>query len=120
MIDIRLPDSEIKVMDFIWDKKETNAKDTALYMEATFGWKKNTTYTVLKNLQIKNAIERIEPGFVVRPLIERQEVGREEAKNVVERFYKGSAAALFSSFIEEKAISKEEVAEILSIIEGSK
>ena len=74
----KLPESELKVMDFVWSQGETTAKATAAYMEEAFGWKKNTTYTVLKNLGIKGFIERIDPGFKCVPLVSRESVGRAE------------------------------------------
>ena len=115
----KLPESELKVMDFIWGKGTASAKETANYMTAQYGWKKNTTYTVLTNLIEKKILERNEPGFFCRPLIEREKVGKEEAKNLLERFYQGSAAALFSSFLNDQHISKEELEEIKKMIEES-
>ena len=53
----KLPESELKVMDFIWEKGAAPAKDTANYMTAQYGWKKNTTYTVLANLVKKNILD---------------------------------------------------------------
>lgn len=120
MIEIKLPDSEIKVMDILWEKEEISAKDAAQYMGDLYGWKKNTTYTVLKNLHEKGVIERSEPGFICRPLIKREQVGRVEAKNLLRRFYKGSPAALFASFLDEKSISKEELDEIKEMIDHFK
>lgn len=117
MKEIKLPDSELKVMDIIWDKGEATAKETAQRMGEMYGWKKNTTYTVLKNLGEKGVLERIEPGFLCRPLIGRDQVGRIEAKNLLNRFYQGSPAALFASFLDQKSISKEELDEIKEMID---
>lgn len=116
----KLPESELKVMDFIWEKGTASAKETANYMTLRYGWKKNTTYTVLTNLIDKKILERTEPGFLCRPLVEREKVGKEEAKNLLERFYQGSAAALFSSFLDDRHISKEELEEIKKMIDESK
>lgn len=115
----KLPESELKVMDYLWGKGTATAKDTSNYMAERYGWKKNTTYTVLGNLIEKKILERKEPGFLCRPLIDREQVGREEAKNLLERFYQGSAAALFSAFLDGRHISKEELDEIKKMIEES-
>lgn len=114
---IRLPDSELKVMDILWEYGDISAKETAEHIAERYGWKKNTTYTILKNLQKKGVLERIEPGFICKTLIDREQVGCTEAKNVLERFYKGSAAALFSSFMKDEAISDAELAEIKRMID---
>lgn len=116
MDEIKLPDSELKVMDILWEIGSASAKETAQRMGEDYGWKKNTTYTVLKNLQEKGVIERIEPGFICKPLIEREQVGKIEARTVLDRFYQGSAATLFSSFLKDKSISKVELEEIKDMI----
>lgn len=120
MDEIKLPDSEIKVMDILWETGQTSAKEAARRMGESYGWKKNTTYTVLKNLQEKGVIERIEPGFLCKPLIAREQVGRTEARNVLDRFYQGSAATLFSAFLKDKAISENELDEIKAMIDDIK
>ncbi|WP_037373143.1 BlaI/MecI/CopY family transcriptional regulator [Anaerovorax odorimutans] len=120
MNEIKLPDSEIKVMDILWEYKELSAKDTAQRMNEAYGWKKNTTYTVLKKLQEKGVIERSEPGFICKPIIGREQVGRTETKSLLDRFYKGSAATLFSAFLKDKSISNEEIDEIKAMIEKMK
>lgn len=120
MKEIKLPDSEIKVMDILWKAGELSAKETALRMGELYGWKKNTTYTVLKNLQEKGVLERSEPGFICKPLIEREQVGKSEAISLLDRFYQGSAATLFSAFLKEKAISDGELDEIKAMIDDMK
>ncbi|MDO4540559.1 MAG: BlaI/MecI/CopY family transcriptional regulator [Syntrophomonadaceae bacterium] len=119
MGEIRLPESELKVMDIVWERGAVSAKEAAEHMSRRYGWKKNTTYTVLKNLQDKGAVQRQEPGFICVPLVRREQIGRSAAKSLLNSFYKGSAAALFSSFLEEKAISAEELEQIKAMIDSS-
>ena len=115
--EIRLPESEMKVMQFLWEKGQASARDAAEYMLERYRWKKNTTYTVLKNLVEKGALNRREPGFICEPLIGKEQVGRSETQSLLERFYEGSPAALFSSFLSGRKISKEEMEEIRKMIE---
>lgn len=113
----KLPESELKVMDHIWAEGESTAKKTAVYMEEKYGWKKNTTYTVLKNLIEKGIIERNEPGFKVTSLVKKEEVGREEAKSLLDKFYNGSVAGLFSAFLNDNAISEKELKELKELFD---
>ena len=113
----KLPESERKVMDFIWSKEETTAKETAIYMEKTYGWKKNTTYTVLKNLNEKEIIERREPGFRCIPLVKREDVGLQEAHSLLDRFYNGSVAGLFSAFLSDNVITENELKELKDLLD---
>lgn len=114
---ITLPESELKVMQYIWEKGEASAKDTSEQMTNQHGWKKNTTYTVLNNLIGKGVIQRLEPGFICKPLLPKENIGQTEVESVLTRFYEGSASALFSSFIKGKKLSKAEVDEIKAMIE---
>ena len=117
MNEIKLPDSELKVMVYLWDQDGASAREAAVYMDREYGWKKNTTYTVLKNLQAKGVIERLEPGFHCMPLIEREQVGRVETKNLVDRFYQGSISALFSAFLKDQSLSAQELEALRHLID---
>lgn len=120
MHEVRLPSSEIKVMDYIWEKGTATAKSISEYMLANYDWKKNTTYTVLKNLITKGALERKEPNFQCTPLITKEQAAKSQTKSLLEKFYNGSVSALFSSFLEDEKLSKEELNEIKEMIEGHK
>lgn len=113
----KLPESELKVMDFIWKEENATAKGAAAYMEKNYGWKKNTTYTVLKNLSEKGMIERIDPGFRCLPLVKREDVGRQEARSLLDKFYNGSVAGLFSAFLNDNAISEDELKELKELLD---
>ena len=43
-------ESEIKVMEIIWEKAPVSAKEISLVAANTIGWNKNTTYTVINKL----------------------------------------------------------------------
>lgn len=64
-MDIKLFDSELKVMDVIWREGDTPAKEIARQLTNELGWNVNTTYTLIKRCMKKGAIERSEPGLSV-------------------------------------------------------
>ena len=47
-MDIKLFDSELKVMDVIWREGDTPAKEIARQLTNELGWNVNTTYTLIK------------------------------------------------------------------------
>ena len=120
MENTKLPESEIKVMDYIWAEGKATAKSIAEHMLKNYEWKKNTTYTVLNNLVNKGVLERQEPDFVCVPLISRNHVGKVETKSLLKKFYNGSFSALFSSFLNDRQLSDKELEEIKNMIEKSK
>lgn len=114
---IKLFDSELKLMELLWANEGATAKELALLAADRTGWNKNTTYTVIKKLVAKGAIERSEPNFVCRSLITREEVGRDEARKVLRSFFGGSVKMLFSSFMADGTLSAEETDELRKLID---
>ena len=65
-------ESEIKVMEIIWEKAPVSAKEISLVAANTIGWNKNTTYTVINKLVAKGIIKREDPGFICTPLLTKE------------------------------------------------
>ena len=114
----KLFDSEFKLMEILWEKEPVSAKEISIIASDRIGWNKNTTYTIIKKLIEKGIIERSEPGFICRALASRNEVRKEETESLIKRLYGGSRSALFSSLLEDKALSKEEIEELKKMLGG--
>ena len=72
-MDMKLVDSEIKVMDVLWKEGDSMAKHVADVMKERYGWNVNTTYTLLKRCIKKGAVERTNPNFVCHALIKQEQ-----------------------------------------------
>ncbi len=116
MENIKLFDSELKIMDIVWNKEPVTAKEVSAIANDTIGWNKNTTYTVLKKLVEKKLILRTEPNFICTSLIKREDVQKAETQNLIDKLYNGSKKAFFASFIQE-SLSDYEVEELKNLIE---
>ena len=116
---IKLFDGELKLMELLWENEGATAKELYLLAAEKIGWNKNTTYTVIKKLVGKGAIKREEPSFTCRSLIGREDIGREEAQSVLNSFFGGSVKAMFSSFMAEGTLTKEEADDMRRMIEDS-
>lgn len=110
-------DSELKVMEIIWEKEPVSAKEISLIAAENIGWNKNTTYTVIKKLEAKGFIKREDPGFICTSVYKREEVQRREAESLVDKLFGGSKKALFSALIGDEKLSREEIAELKELIE---
>ena len=117
MENIKLFEGERKLMELLWEHEGATAKELSLLAAEKIGWNKNTTYTVIKKLITKGVIRREEPGFVCRSLINREYAGREEAKEVLRSFFGGSVRALFSSFMADGTLSREDADELKKLID---
>lgn len=114
---IRLYDSELKLMEILWESSPITAKEVSALAAEKIGWNKNTTYTILKKLAAKGYIRRTEPGFVCTPLITRQNAQQAESENLIGRLFDGSKKAFLSSFINGKKLTPEEAETLRSLIE---
>ena len=111
-------DSELKIMELIWQYEPVSAKELSLLAEESIGWNKNTTYTVIKKLVEKGYIKREEPGFVCTSLVSKENIRKSEAQGLVDKLFGGSKKALFSALLEDEELSAEEISELRKMIEG--
>ena len=88
--------SELKVMEIIWSKGETTAKEIAAAMAQNAGWSKTTTYTVIKKC--------VEKGAIIRP-----EVQSAETQELIDRLFGGAPDLLVSALVSSGKISAEQL-----------
>lgn len=113
----KLFDSEIKVMEIIWENEPISAKQVSLIAAEQIGWNKNTTYTVINKLEGKGYVRREEPGFICSSLISREDVCKTETRNLVDKLFGGSKKALFSALLEDEKLSSNDLDELRKMIE---
>jgi predicted transcriptional regulator len=116
MATVKLFDSELKIMDIVWDKEPVTAKEITLIASKIIGWNKNTTYTIIKKLIEKNAIERTEPNFICNSLVKKEDVRKAETQSLIDKLYNGSKKAFFAAFIEDD-LSDDELEVLKKLIE---
>jgi predicted transcriptional regulator len=103
-------------MDIVWEQAPVPAKEIALIAARTIGWNKNTTYTIIKKLIEKNAIERTEPNFICNSLVKKEDIQKAETQSLIDKLYNGSRKAFFAAFIEDD-ISDDELEVLKKLIE---
>ena len=113
----KLFDSEIKVMEIIWEKGPLSAKEISLIAADSIGWNTNTTYTVIKKLEAKGFIRRDEPGFICTPLVSREQMQKQETESLINKFFGGSKKALFSALIDKEDLTDEQAEELQRLID---
>lgn len=116
---MKLSDNDFEIMNIIWDEGEVTALEISHRLAEKKGWKKPTVYTLIDRLIKKGAVERSEPDYVCRALINKDNVRTSETAGLLERLYNGSAKLLVSGFIKEKQLSSEELEELRKLINDS-
>ena len=116
-MEIKLFESELKVMEVLWEMGDQPASHIAKTLADETGWNRNTTYTVIKKCMDKGAILRSEPNFLCHALIGREEVQRYEAEELKNRMFDGSATQMFSAMVGGRKLEKEEIQRLKRLIE---
>ena len=118
--EVKLYDSELKIMEYLWQceavSQKVSAKDIAAEMARTVGWSKTTTYTVLKKCVEKGAVARHEPGFVCTPLVSMEQVQEYETRELINKMYQGSADLLVASLIGQQKLSGDEITRLKALV----
>lgn len=116
--DYKLYDAEYKLMEVIWDKEPINSTKLKNLCEELFGWKKSTTYSIVKRLKNKGILKN--ENATITSLITCDEVNKYEIETLLEKNFKGSVPSFVATFLKNKKLSKDEVDEIMKIIEEAK
>lgn len=117
MENVKLFDSELKIMEIVWKHEPVSAKDISVIAANIIGWNKNTTYTIIKKLIEKNAVKRSEPNFICISLIKKGDVQKSETNSLIDKLYGGSKKAFFAAFMEDESLSNDEIAALKAMIE---
>ena len=113
-MEIELGEVQNRFAELIWENEPIGSGQLVKLCEKELGWKKPTTYTVLRKLCEKGLFQN-ENG-IVTSVISREEFQFAKSEKVVEENYKGSLPAFFAAFTSRKKLSKEEIEEIQSMI----
>lgn len=114
---MKIQDSELNVLELLWLEGELSASAIAKTLKDSVGWSRNTTYTVIKKLVDKHAVMRVDPGFICKPLITKEEVQKFEANQLGTKLFDGAADAFLSAFVSGKKLTSGEIKRLKSLID---
>ncbi len=115
---MKLSDNDFEIMNIIWENGKVTAIDIANKLADKKGWKKPTVYTLIDRLIKKGAIERSEPDYLCKALINKDDVRKTETAGLIEKLCNGSAKLLVSGLIKDKKLSSEELDELRELIDS--
>lgn len=105
---------EAKFADIIWQSEPVTSAELAKKSLEILGWKKSTTYTVLKRLCDKGIFQN-EKGSVTS-LISKQEFDSKQTERFVEENFGGSLPRFLAAFTNGKRLTQEEVRHLKELI----
>ena len=118
MDDLRLGAIESRFADIIWDNAPLGSGELVKLAAQELGWKKSTTYTVLKKL-CERGLFRNEGGPVSVQLT-REEFHAMQSERFLDETFSGSLPAFIAAFSTRKKLSEEELRELEELIRRSR
>ena len=117
-MDLKLCDSEYRFMLLVWETEPVRSGDLVKISHDRLGWKKSTTYTVIKKLAERGFLKN--EDTIVSSLVPKGKCQAVESDYFVERTFEGSLPGFIAAFLGGKTISEKEAEEIKRMIDEHK
>ncbi len=115
MKEYTLTDNEYRFAELVWKKEPIASGDLVKLCEAQFGWKKSTTYTVLKKLCVNRILKNEEA--IVTALIKRNEYHQIRSEEFIGDNYEGSLPKFIAAFMDRRKLTRNQIEEIRKLID---
>lgn len=112
---VKLFEAEWNLMEILWEKGPINSTKLVKEAEEILGWKKSTTYTVVRKLGEKGALKN--ENAMVTALLSKDEVLMQESTDFLSRYFENSLPSFVAAFTKKKKLTKDEVEELKKMIE---
>ncbi len=116
MDETKLGAVESRFADIIWQNEPLTSGELVKLCEKELGWKKSTTYTVLKKLCERGIFQN--NSGAVTSLVSKQDFYAVQSEKFVDETFEGSLPAFFAAFTKRKKLSTEEISEIRRMIDS--
>ena len=118
MKEYKLAEGEARFAELIWQKEPITSPELVKLCEKEFGWKKSTTYTVLKKLCDRGIFQN--ENTIVTSLISKEEFFSYKSRKFVEDSFGGSIPKFLTAFMNGKKLTNEQAEEIKNLIDSFK
>jgi len=110
-------ESELKVLEILWNKGDVAAKDIATHLNESTAWSRTTSYTMIRKCVKKGLIERLESDYICRAVITREEAQKQELENLRNKMFDGSSDLLIASLLGESKRTASQVDRLRKMVE---
>lgn len=115
MADLQMGTVESRFADIIWQNEPISSSELARKSEELLGWKKTTSFTVLKRLCNKGIFENNKGQ--VTSVISKDEFYSMQSEKFVEETFNGSLPAFLAAFTSRKKLTKKEADELRRMVD---
>lgn len=108
-------ESEYRFCLILWEHEPVSSRELVALCKEQLGWKKSTTYTVIKRLSERGVLKN--EKSVVTSLISKEEVQAAEIDELVDKKFEGSLPAFVAAFTKHQRILEKEIDEMQAMID---
>lgn len=105
---------EMRFADIIWENEPLQSGELVRLCEKELGWKKSTTYTILRRLCERGLFQNQEGS--VTSLLSKEEFAARQSEEFVEEAFEGSLPRFLAAFTRRKKLTDQEIEELQRII----
>lgn len=102
-------------MDIVWQNEPLPSRVLAEKAEAALGWKRTTSYTVLKKLCVRGFLKN--DNATVTSLVSREEALRQEYETHIKPIFRDSPEDLLDAALTGKTLSDKEARALKRVID---
>ena len=111
----KIHESEYRFCLILWEHEPVTPVELVKLCQEQLGWKRTTTYTVIKRLGERGVLENRE-GTIIS-LVSKDDAQAGEIDELVEMKFEGSLPAFIAAFTKHQRISKEELDQVQRMID---
>lgn len=111
----KVHESEYRFLQILWEREPAASPELVKLCSERLGWKKSTTYTVIKKLTEKGIVKS--EKTIVEALVTKEQVDRQAGEELLERTCKGDIPLFLAAFLRDRKLSKEEAERIRKLID---
>ena len=108
-------ESEYRFCLILWEHEPVTAVELVKLCQEQLGWKRTTTYTVIKRLGERGVLKN--EGGTVTSLVSKEAAQAFEIDELVEKKFEGSLPAFVAAFARRQDISEQELDEVQRMID---
>lgn len=114
-MNLYLTEAERRVAEMVWQEKSLPSGELVSRCAQEMGWKRSTTYTILKRLENKGVLENQE-GLVI-PRISQEEFDTIQGCQFIDESFGGSLPNFLTAFTRKRKLSSAEIQKLQLLIQ---
>ena len=111
----KIHESEYRFCLIMWEYEPVTAVDLVKHCQEKLGWKRTTTYTVIKRLGERGVLKN-EDGLITA-LVSKDQAQASEIDELVEKKFEGSVPTFIAAFAKRQALTEADLNEMQRMID---